>query len=355
MRAALYYDRSDVRVEEIPDPTPGPGDVVIDIAACGICGSDLHEYTDGPSAIPTEPHPVTGASAPTPFGHEFGGTVSAVGDEVASVSQGDTVAVNPLFYCDECRYCVAGEYNRCIAPYGIGYSSGSGGFSERIAVPEDRVVQMPDGLPAAYAALVEPFSVGLHAVKRGTVEAGATVAVFGAGPIGLAVIQAAHVAGARDIYAIEPQARRRQIAPTVGATAVIDPTDLDAVDTITAASDGGVDIAFEVAGVEETFRNASDVVKRGGVVTVVSLFMHAFEWNPQVIVSDELTIRGSRAYDNGPGGGVEFNTVPRMMAEGSLDPEPLISSRIGLEEITSAGFEALLDDEGNEVKILVTP
>lgn len=355
MRAAIYHDRRDIRIEEIAEPSLASDEVLIDIAACGICGSDLHEYTDGPAAIPTEPHPVTGESAPTPFGHEFGGPVVAVGDAVEEVQPGDFVAVNPLFFCDACQYCEVGEYNRCMSPWGIGYSGPGGGFAEQLAVPSDRVVVMPDAVPPEYAALVEPFSVGLHAVRRGDVGPGDAVAVFGTGPIGLTVIQAAYAAGAREIFAVEPRDARRALAAAVGANQTFDPDSEDAVERINAETGDGVDVAFEVAGVAETLAGACQSVKRGGRVTVVSLFHGSIDWAPNVLTADEITVLGSRAYDNGPGGGREFNAVPRLFADGTLDPDAVISSRISLDHIVEEGFEALLDDGRDEVKILVEP
>ena len=350
MRAAVYYDQQDIRVEDVAEPEVGPDDVLIDIAACGICGSDLHEYTDGPTAIPTDPHPVTGEMAPTIIGHEFGGPVAAVGEHVNTVSPGDVVAANPLQYCGDCQYCNGGAYNRCTSPWGIGFSGAGGGFAEHIAVPHDRVVSMPETVPAAHAALIEPFSVGLHAVRRGEVTAGDAVAVFGAGPIGLTVIQSAHAMGARDIYAIEPQDARRALAKEVGATVTVDPTQNAVGNTIPP-----VDVAFEAAGVDASFRDACQVVKRGGCVTVVSLFHEQIEWSPNVLTADEITIRGSRAYDNGPGGGREFHLIPTLFADGTFDPAALISSRIDLADIVTDGFEALLEATRDDVKILVEP
>ncbi|GGM60378.1 (R,R)-butanediol dehydrogenase/meso-butanediol dehydrogenase/diacetyl reductase [Halarchaeum rubridurum] len=356
MRAAVYHGREDVRVEEIEEPTVGDGDVLVDVAACGICGSDLHEYAAGPITVPdAEPHPVTGERAPLPMGHEFGGRVAAVGSDVTDVAVGDTVAVNPVLYCGDCRYCTGGNYHLCESLGFVGLSGNGGGFAEQVAVPREKVVAFPDSVPAEHAALVEPFSVGLHAVRNADFEAGDDVAVFGAGPIGLTVVQAAVAAGARTVYAVEPQETRRDLAGEVGADVTLDPSAMDALDALLNATDGGVDATFEVAGIEATVRDAIAAAKHDGSVTVVSLFEEDVALDPNEIVLGERSVGGSAAYEAGPRGGVEFDAVPDMFADGTLDPEPLVSDRIALDDVVAAGFEALLDPERDAVKVLVEP
>ncbi|MBP2249923.1 (R,R)-butanediol dehydrogenase/meso-butanediol dehydrogenase/diacetyl reductase [Halarchaeum solikamskense] len=356
MRAAVYHGREDVRVEEIEEPTVGDGDVLVEVAACGICGSDLHEYAAGPIFVPgEEPHPVSGETAPIPMGHEFGGTVTAVGNDVTDVDVGDVVAVNPILYCGDCRYCTAGRYHLCESLGFIGLSGGGGGFAEQIAVPREKVVSFPDSVSPAYAALVEPFSVGLHAVRNADFEAGDDVAVFGTGPIGLTVVQAARAAGARTVYAVEPQATRRDLAAEVGADVTLDPSATDALETLLAETDGGVDATFEVAGIEQTVRDAITAAKHDGSVTIVSIFEDDVAFDPNEIVLGERAIGGSTAYAAGPRGGVEFNAVPDMFADGTLDPDPLVSDRIALDDIVDDGFDALLDPDREAVKILVEP
>ena len=357
MRAAVYHGREDVRVEAIDEPAdPNAEEVRVAIDACGICGSDLHEYAAGPIFIPDEePHPVTGESLPIPMGHEFAGEVTDVGADVTSVSVGDRVAVNPIIYCGECQFCEAGKYHLCEAGGFIGLSGDGGGLSETVVAPEEKLVRLPESVPTEYGALVEPFSVGLHAIHTSTLSAGDSVAVYGTGPIGLTVVQAARAAGADEIYAVEPQDSRRELAAEVGADEAIDPTTTDAVDYVRGRTDGGVDVAFEVAGIEQTVQDAVATTAADGNCTIVSIFEDTVEIDPNEFVMHERTLSGTLAYEGGPRSDQEFETVVNMFESGALDPEPLITSRIDLENVVEDGFETLLDPDQEEVKILVEP
>ncbi|WP_423747433.1 2,3-butanediol dehydrogenase (plasmid) [Haladaptatus sp. SPP-AMP-3] len=354
MRAARYYGPSDVRVEEIEPDTAGSNDVRVEIAACGICGSDLGEYVGGPITIPDEPHPVTGERLPITIGHEMGGTVTEVGEGV-DIEVGTHVVVNPIIWCGECRYCDEGKYRLCESGGFVGLSGGGGGFAENIVVSAETVVPVPDDIPPHLAALVEPFTVGVHAVQRSGLRAGDSAAVFGSGPIGLTVVQAAVAAGAGPVYVSEPRASRRSLAKECGADEVIDPTDADPVETIRKHTDGGVDVSFEVAGVEPSVNQSLAAVKSGGTTTIVSIFEETIEIDLNDIVMPETTVVGTAAYQGGPLSGQEFRTTMRNFETGVFDPTPLVTSEIELENIVRDGFERLLDAESEEIKILVRP
>ena len=271
MKAARFHGRSDVRVDEI-EPTPvGPSDVRIDIAACGICGSDLHEYTTGPTFTPETAHPKTGASIPVPLGHEFSGMVTEVGTDVDRTAVGDRIAVNPNLPCGRCRYCQDGVSHVCPETVAVGFQTGEGGFAESAVVSDRQVHSLPDDVSLEAGALVEPLAVGHHAVRRSGFQAGDTVAVFGCGPIGLTVVQAAANAGAKRIFASEPNDARRSVAQDLGADVVIDPLNTDVVEKIQSKTNGGVDIAFEFAGNDAAFDAAVRSTVRTGTITVGSL------------------------------------------------------------------------------------
>ncbi|WP_254545009.1 2,3-butanediol dehydrogenase [Halomarina pelagica] len=355
MRAAVFHDREDVRVEEIARDDVGADEVRIDLRAAGICGSDLHEYAAGPIFVPDEtPHPVTGETAPIPMGHEFAGVVSEVGSEVETLTEGDPVAVNPVIWDGTCRYCDEGKYHLCVNGGFVGLSGGGGGFAEETVVPAVSAVPLPDGVPVEHGALVEPFTVGVHAVRRANVRAGDSVAVFGSGPIGQAVIQASWAAGAGEIYVSEPQEARAEMAVDSGADVVVDPTESDPVERITSESDGGVDATFEVAGIETTVNQSINAAKRNGQVTIVSIFEDEVSVHPNDVVLGERRISGTLAYQGGPLSNVSFGRTIRMMETGRLDPELLVTSRIDLDDIVEEGFERLLGGS-EEVKILVEP
>jgi (R,R)-butanediol dehydrogenase/meso-butanediol dehydrogenase/diacetyl reductase len=356
MRAAVYYGQKDVRIEDVEPGTVGRGQVRVDVETCGICGTDLHEYAAGPIFIPgEEPHPISGEKLPVTMGHEFSGVVSEVGDDVDSLETGDAVAINPILACGECRQCREGNYHVCSSIGFVGLSGGGGGFSESVVVSEHQAVPLVEGVPIEHGALVEPLAVGLHAVRRAGVQAGDTTAVFGSGPIGLSVIQALRAAGAGDIIVSEPRQARRDLAEQSGATTLIDPSDTDAVEEIRDLTDGGVDQTFEVAGIEATYKQSIQATRPHGTTTIVSIFEEEASSHPIDLVLGERTITGTLAYLGGPRSGEEYGMVIDMLADGTLDVDPLITARIGLDEIIEGGFESLLDPESNQVKILVDP
>lgn len=356
MQAVTWHGQRDLRIEELDAASVGPEEVRVTVDTCGICGSDLHEYAAGPIFIPEgDPHPVSGETAPITMGHEFSGVISEVGEAVTTHAEGDPVAINPILYCGDCRQCNEGNYHICDSIGFIGLSGGGGGFAESIVVESEKAVPLGEDVPLEYGALVEPLSVGLHAVRRSGLQAGDTVAVFGSGPIGLSVIQCARAAGAGQIFVSEPRTARRERAADSGASHRIDPTEQNAVETIMAATDGGVDVAFEVAGIEPTFNAALESTRPSGRTTVVSIWEEGVNMHPNTVVLGERTLTGTLAYLGGPRASEEYGMVIDLLADGTLDPDPLVTDRIGLDGIVDDGFEALLDDESDQVKILVKP
>ena len=190
MKAALWYKSGDIRIEDIPEPSPCAGDVKIKVKWCGICGSDLHEFTMGPIFIPVEnPHPITQEVAPVIMGHEFSGEITEVGEGVTNLAVGDRVTVEPLIVCGECPACKAGHYNLCDKLGFHGLMGGGGGLAEYTTFPARFVHKIPDTLSYEKAALVEPMSVGYHSLEVGGFRSGHVAVVAGAGPIGLATIE----------------------------------------------------------------------------------------------------------------------------------------------------------------------
>lgn len=356
MRSAVYHGREDLRVENISKPSPAANEVLIEVEIAGICGSDLHEYAGGPIAIPDdEPHPITGKTLPIVMGHEYGGRIVEIGSEVTGMSVGDEVAVNPVLWCGECRYCNAGKYHLCESIGFVGLAGSGGGFTEYATVNHHQAIPLPDGVPLELSALVEPFSVGLHAVRNSEFKAGDDVAVFGTGPIGLTIVQTLAAAGAGEIYAVEPREARRKLATKCGADVTLDPSAENELDLIAERSNGGVDATFEVAGVGATVRNAINAVKKDGSVTIVSIFEDSVNVDPNDIVYGERTVSGTLAFEAGPLSQQAFGPVLDMIADGSLDPATIVTDRIGLDAIVEDGFEELLDPSSDNVKILVEP
>jgi (R,R)-butanediol dehydrogenase/meso-butanediol dehydrogenase/diacetyl reductase len=356
MKAARFHDNRNVRVDEVESTPIGPTDVRIKIEACGICGSDLHEYRTGPHLTPEETHPKTRQRNPVTMGHEFAGAVSEVGAEVSHITVGDRVTVEPNIPCGDCLYCEDGQYHLCKSAVAVGFHTGAGGFAESAVVPEQQVHVLPDEISLEEGALVEPLAVGLHAVRQSGLSVGDTVGVFGCGPIGLTVISAAVASGAKRIFASEPNETRREVALELGADVGINPMEEEAVDTIKEQTPDGVDIAFEFAGIGTAFNSAVQSTERAGTVTVGSISDSDITTNILDIVSTERKIVGTNCYGFPPQSfRTEFDAIIQSLAAGNIDTDAFITGRIALDDITEEGFEELLDSETDQVKILVEP
>ncbi|NLY80534.1 MAG: 2,3-butanediol dehydrogenase [Lysinibacillus sp.] len=350
MKAALWYKAKDIRVENIEEPQVTLGRVKIQVAWTGICGSDLHEYVAGPIFVPVDkPHEVSKEVAPIVMGHEFSGTVVEVGEGVNSVKVGDQVVVEPILACGKCPACLQGKYNICKHLGFHGLSGGGGGFSEYTVVDERWVHKMPEGLTLEQGALVEPAAVALHAVRISKFKAGDKAVVFGVGPIGLLVVEALKASGASEIYAVELSKQRGEKALELGATAVINPAEVDDVAAkIQELTNGGADVAFEVTGVPAVLQQAIDSTKFEGETMIVSIWEKEASFQPNNVVLSERSLKGSIAYRD------VFPAVMNLMTKGYFPAEKLITKRIQIDDIVPEGFETLVNDK-EQIKILVSP
>lgn len=347
MKAALWHKARDIRIEEVAEPVAGPGEVKIKVKWAGICGSDLHEYAAGPIFIPvTAPHPVSGDIAPIIMGHEFSGEVAEVGPDVTRVQPGDKVVVEPILACGTCDACLHGKYNLCDSLGFHGLSGGGGGFAGYTTVAERWVHKMPEGLSFEQGALVEPAAVALHAVRISRLKAGDTAAVFGAGPIGLLLVEALKIAGASVIHVVEISEQRGQKALELGASSVIDPTKEDAVAAIRARTPGGVQVAFEVTGVPAVLQQCISATRHEGETVIVSIWEKEASFQPNTVVLKERNLVGTIAYRD------IFPAVMDLMVQGWFAADRLVTKRIALDAIVEEGFEALLKEK-SQIKILV--
>lgn len=344
MRAARFHDNQDIRVEEIDAPEPGSGDILVDVDACGICGSDVSEYHDGPR-MP--------AATPYTMGHELGGTVAETGGGV-DIDVGTEIVLSPLIACGECWCCDEAKYNLCQNLTVIG-AQRQGAYAEQVVAPVENAVPLPAEVSTDMAAVAEPFAVAFHGLRQSPFESGHTVLVVGMGPIGLGLVQLARNAGADRIYASGHRGARRQLAGECGADAVIDPRETDPVDLIREETGKGVDVAYEVAGNKDALETAVGSTKSRGHTTILGVFKAPIEFNAQALVNPERSVNGSAAYQTGPLSDRDFGPVIDKFAAGKLEPEPLVTSRIDLEDIEEKGFDPLGDSESGEVKVLVKP
>jgi (R,R)-butanediol dehydrogenase/meso-butanediol dehydrogenase/diacetyl reductase len=350
MKAAVWYNRKNVKVENVPEPpAPGPGMVKIKVYQTGICGSDLHEYDVGPIFIPTEePHPLTGKKAPLILGHEFSGEIVEIGKGVKNFKVGDRVAPDAAQHCGECYMCKVDRYSLCEKLAFTGLMA-DGAFAEYVNVPAYTCFKLLPEISPEAGALVEPIAVGIHAIRQGKVMEGDTVAVVGAGTIGLVTIQAARAAGASKVFGIEVAKDRKEFAKGLGAI-VLDPKETDVAADIQDQTAGqGVDVAIECIGKAETVNTCIQCAKRGGKIVVVGIFEKPGEISYNDLVFQEKEIVGSLAYYG------EFDTAIALLADGRLKAEPLITGKIKLDDIIEKGFEELLTNRESNIKILVAP
>lgn len=352
MKAAFWYGRQDIRIENVPEPPPPPpGQVTIEVSCCGICGTDLHEYLGGPLKIPADaPHPMTGVQAPVILGHELAGKIVEVGSGVRHLKVGDRVVPQTLIGCLECEWCNSGLMGLCPNLAFLGKSWHGGGFSRFVNVYEYMCYKLPPEIPDEIGALVEPFAAAARAAQQARIKPGESIAIIGAGPIGLLAIQAAGIMGAGQIVAIEPAATRRELALQCGAAAVVDPLAEDPLEAVAELTDGvGVDVVIECAGVQATGILAGRMARRQGRVIILGVFEQPAPLDYSDLVFGEKLVQGSM------GGYGMFNEAIKMMAAGKFKGELLITGRIGLDNLVSEGFEALVKDKEKHIKILVSP
>jgi len=346
MKAAVYHGPHKLEIADVAEPEVRPGTVKLQVGYNGICGTDLHEYYAGPIFVPTSPHPLTGAQMPLTMGHEFSGTITAVGEGVTGWSEGDRVAVEPIYKCDRCGPCLAGNYNVCqqIGFHGL---MSDGGMAESTVVPTSMLHRLPDGVSLELGALVEPMSVAYHAATLGDVTSGDTAMVFGAGPIGIGLWFALRGKGLEDVFVVEPSPTRRAAIEALGAR-TLDPTTLDVADFIADHTSGaGADAVFDAAGVAPAVSTALACVGSRRPMISVAIYEKPLETPLLNLVMNESRIQGSLCYT-----GADFEAVIALMAQGRYDTTGWVT-RIPLGDVVDEGFEAL--HAGTKMKVLVDP
>lgn len=353
MRAARYYGKEDVRIEEIEVPELRPGTVKIAPAFNGICGSDLHLYHDGafpPAPSETEPHPLSGETLPVGFGHEFSGIVEELGEAVTGLNVGDRVVVEPLMVCGVCPACKADKYNLCEKMGFIGISGLGGGLAEHIVV-EERWVHPVGNMPLDEAALIEPLAVSVHAVRHAGADtaSGAWAVVGGAGPIGLLTAAVLHAYGLKTIVSEVSPERRAKAEETGVADIVVDPSTENLAEVVRAATNGAMaPFAFDAAGVGVVLDQLFDSLGAGGRLEVIAIHGRPYEFD----ITSRLTMQ-DRVFASGVGYANDHTESIRLVNDGLVSLAPFITSKIKVDDIVEQGYEKLLHDR-SEVKILVS-
>ncbi len=335
MRAAVSTAAEPwLAVTRLPDPTPRADDLVLRVDACGICGSDLH------MAHSRKEHPGI------VFGHEFCGTVVAMGAEVAGYREGDRVVGFPLLGCGSCPACLADAVAKCPRVKLIG-AQRPGAFAEYVAVSARQSFRLPDELSADLGALVEPLAVAHHALDRTPREPGEPVLVLGAGPVGLAVALWAQVLGARTVVVSDPVPHRRALAHSLGATAV-DPAVDDVAVAFADVAGARPRVVVECAGRPGVLQQAAELADMDAHVTLVGACTEPDTFLPVVATSKELTLQFVVYYRPS-----DFAQTLDALCSGRLDPTPLVTGHVGLDELP-ARFAQLMGPSA-DCKVLVHP
>ena len=343
MKALLLEEYKKLTITDMPQPKVGEHDVLVQIKACGICGSDIHGF-DGSSGrrVP-----------PLIMGHEAAGVVAEIGSAVTKTKEGDRVTFDSMVSCGQCFYCQRSEMNLCDNRRVLGVSCEDyrqhGCFAEYAVVPEHIIYPMPDNLPFEHAAMIEPVSVAVHAAKRTPISKGDTAAVIGVGMIGLLVVQALKAAGCSKVIAVDLADEKLKLAQELGADLCINPKTHDTVKSIQEATEGrGADVTMEVVGATPTVKSAIESTRKGGHVTLVGNLAPEVDFPLQSVVTRELTIFGSCA-SNG-----EYPECIDLLARGIIQVDPLISAKDTLEK-GAEWFERLYTAESGLMKVILQP
>jgi 2-desacetyl-2-hydroxyethyl bacteriochlorophyllide A dehydrogenase len=339
MPAAVFMGIRDVRVEERPVPEPGPTDVLVEISHCGICGSDLHflfEWGGRPGVIE---------------GHEYSGTIVAVGSEVTEWQAGERVVGGPSPRCGACEYCLAQRPSLCVGRGGVGTDAGDwqGAFARYKTIPADQLLRVPDALGSKHAALAEPMAVALHGITRGGgARTGTRWLVTGGGPIGFLSVAALRALGVEDIVVSEPHDKRRALCERLGARTVV-PDELQAPAMPYDLVDEPFDVALECSGNNRAMESALAQLKRAGTLVLVGAGMRAPRLDNNRILLNELTITGAYVYDHDG-----FPRALELLASGNVPLDALVEADdVPLDGLLDAAVG--LHDGALAAKVMVVP
>jgi len=342
MKALLLTSYRNLQMAEVPTPEVGAEELLVRVAACGICGSDIHGY-DGSSGrrIP-----------PLVMGHEAAGVVEAAGSGVKNFSRGERVTFDSTVYCGECRNCRRGDVNLCDRRQVLGVSCGdyrrAGAFAEFVAVPARICYRLPENLEFAEAAMLEAVAVAIHAVKLGQVAASDTALVIGAGTIGILTLQALRSAGCQRVLVTDVDEQRLAMARQLGAAEVL-LSDAALQEKILRLTGGqGVDVALEAVGQNETVAAAIEAARKGGTAVLIGNIAPNVNLPLQKVVTRQIRLQGSCASAG------EYPQAIKWMASGAIDVKPLISAVAPLEE-GAQWFERLYAREANLLKVVLSP
>ena len=346
MRAAVWHGYKDLRIEEVPQPVPGPNQVKIKVDWAGICGTDRHEY-EGPNFIPVKkPHRLTGRVAPLIIGHEFSGEIVELGSEVTGWKVGDRVTANGSLTCGNCQACRSGRYNICqkLGFLGVG---DDGAFADYVVVEATKLFEIPEGVSQREAAVAEPLACGIHATNLLGDIRGADVVVIGPGIIGLSAFFGAKYAGAGRILVSGIGDYRKELVEKYGGT-YIDSSKTDLEEYVKEWSNGNLaDVVYECIGAEGTLDQAIRISKPGAKLMVMGVFGKKPTVDMNTLQEAERVLYTSQAHVN------EIATALEYIQTGKINADELITKEVTLDTLVEDGFEYLIEHGPEQIKVLI--
>jgi len=334
VKALVYRGQQGMVVEEVADPQPAAGEVLVKVRYCGICGSDVHLFAKGVFFLGTTP------------GHEVSGEVVSLGSDVSGWQPGDRVVVKHR-NCGQCEYCLSGRPQLCLQPEGFGMGIRRGAFAQLLVSHHSTLLQVPPGLHMAHAALAEPLAVAVHAVDASGIEAGQAAVVTGAGPIGLLITEVLRDRRVQPIIVSEPSAPRRTLAAKIGPDHVVDPNVASLADLVHSQTGLGVHAVFECTGVPEAANPALGLLRPGGTMLVVGHSEKSYTLSSLMVMARELRIQGVF------GSGGRFPAALDLLAAGKVHCQDIITRIAPLAEAEACLRE--LGDARSEGKVLIDP
>lgn len=340
MKALVYCGPEDVRLSEVSDPKPAPGEALIHVKACGICGSDVHGYLG-----------ITGRRIPPMvMGHEFSGEVAEVGNGVVGFKPGDRVAAYPIIFCGNCEPCRQGDVHLCLNKKALGVLSCNGAMAEYVSIPSKLLFKLSDSVPYEVGSMMEPLAVSYRGVNRAADVTGKNVLVVGSGTIGLLATAILRFRNPKRIFVSDTNDIRLDVARKMGADVVINPSRDDLGDIIRRSTNGvGADVAIEAVGATPTVEQAMTGLRMGGTAVWIGNSAKMIELNMQQIVTRELRVVGSFLYSF-----QEFQEVVDMLNQDKLKVEPMISLRAPMMEKGVELFAKLAKSPGSLIKVILT-
>jgi 2-desacetyl-2-hydroxyethyl bacteriochlorophyllide A dehydrogenase len=339
MKALVYYGPEDLRLAEIADLEPAPGEALIRVRACGICGSDVHGYLG-----------ITGRRIPPMvMGHEFSGDVAEVGEGVTDIKVGDRVAPYPVIFCGDCEPCRHGNVHVCLHKKSLGVLECNGAMAEYVSLPAKLLFKLADTISYEVGSMIEPLAVSYRGVNHAGDLTDKNVFIVGAGTIGLLALAVVKMRNPAKIFVSDLSDIRLGVAKKMGADTIINPSKDNVGDIINRETGGvGVDVAFEAVGATPTVQQAMAGLRVGGTAVWIGNSAKMININMQEIVTRELRVFGTFLYTF-----KEFGDVVDLLNSGKLNVEPMISLKAPMMEKGVELFARLAKDPGQLIKVIL--